>query len=617
MPETSIVIRTYNEEKHLGNLLAAVKKQDYTDFEVIIVDSGSTDKTLEIAEKFGAKIYKIESRDFTFGYALNVGCQAARGKYLVFASAHILPVSEKWLSTLIGPFKNEKVAMVYGRQVGHETSKFSEKRDFKRLFGKHPLNPGAPIDFANNANSAVRRGLWEKRNFDERLFGLEDIEWAKYHREHGYDVVYEPHAEIYHIHDEQWHQVFNRYRREAIAAYRIGTTHPPQVKIDYFSPVWRVATDIVASYPNFSGKRLEEIIRFRYYQWKGSRQGWFKDRGLDIDKDTEDLYFPLPSANEAVVIEGTHKAKYEQVPTPEMRPGDILIQVGYVGICRTDLEVFEGTLGYYKHGVAQYPITPGHEFSGTIVRVGANNKYREWFKPGDRVIGECVLSRIPSNRKEVGVINHNGAYSKYVIVPGNAVHHIPQNLDLKDAALAEPLAVVLRALRRVRNRLTPGAKIGIIGAGPIGNLSAQVLALEGYKVSVFDRRADRLKFLENKVEKTSTVIENISEFKLIIEATGSADALSTILEGSTGDATLLLLGFPYANINYNFEDIVGSEKVIVGSVGGESEDFDQALEMLPKLDMKPFTQTVIPLVEFERAWQELREGTHLKIILKP
>ncbi len=616
MPETSIVIRTYNEEKHLGNLLGAIKNQDHQDFEVVIVDSGSSDRTLEIAEKFQAKIVKIESRDFTFGYALNVGCAEAKGKYLVFASAHVLPVDNKWLSKLVEPFKNEKVAMVYGRQVGHATSKFSEKRDFKRLFGKHPVNKGMPIDFANNANSAVRKMFWEKRNFDERLFGLEDIEWAKYHRDHGFDIFYEPKAAIYHIHNEAWHQVFNRYRREAIAAYRIGMKHPPQVKLDFFSPVWRLATDIVASYPNFSLKRIEEILRFRYYQWKGSYRGWYKDRGLDIDKDTEDLYFPLPQTNESVVIEQANKATIKEVPVPTMLPGDILIRVAYVGICRTDIEVFEGSLGYYRNGIAHYPITPGHEYSGTIVRVGSNNRYREHFKSGDKVVGECILSRKDSDRKEVGVINHNGAYSKYVIVPGSAVHRLPSGLDLKTAALTEPLAVVLRALRRVRGRLTPGSKVAIVGAGPIGNFAAQVLTREGHKVTVFDKKAERLKFLEDKVEKTSTDLEDIGQFKLIIEATGSVEALDIVLSGSTGDSTLLLLGFPYADMKYNFENLVGHEKVIVGSVGAESEDFGQALKLLSFLDTARFVENVLQIKDFEKAWKLQKEGKHLKLILQ-
>ncbi|MDI6591504.1 MAG: glycosyltransferase family A protein, partial [Patescibacteria group bacterium] len=74
MPETSIIIRTFNEEKHVGNLLKAIREQDYKDYEIILVDSGSTDRTLEIAKKFGHKILEIESQDFTFGYSLNVGC---------------------------------------------------------------------------------------------------------------------------------------------------------------------------------------------------------------------------------------------------------------------------------------------------------------------------------------------------------------------------------------------------------------------------------------------------------------------------------------------------------------------------------------------------------------
>ena len=69
--------------------------------------------------------------------------------------------------------------------------------------------------------------------------------------------------------------------------------------------------------------------------------------------------------------------------------------------------------------------------------------------------------------------------------------------------------------------------------------------------------------------------------------------------------------------NYNFEDLVGSEKVIIGSVGAEGEDFGKALKLLPELDTKPFTEIVMPLEEFEKAWQLHRTSKHLKILLKP
>lgn len=508
--------------------------------------------------------------------------------------------------------------MVYGRQLGHETSKFSEKLDFERLFSRSPINENAPKDFANNANSAIRKDLWLKKNFDENLFGLEDIEWAKFQAQNGHIIHYEPQAAVYHIHDEKWYQVFNRYRREAIAAFRIGLKHPPQVRLEFRWFLIRLTVDTVRSFPNWSPLRLEEIFRFRYYQWKGSWQGWFRDRGLDLSKDTENIYFPLPARNEAVVIEDKGRAKFQEIPMPEIRPGDILVQVSHVGICRTDLEVYEGTLGYYRDGVARYPIIPGHEFSGTIARVGANNKFREWFKIGDRVVGECILSRGEvSAREEVGVINHNGAYSKYVIVPGTAIHLLPAGLDMEVAAVSEPLAVVLRALRRIRNRLTSKSTIAVIGAGPIGNFAAQVLSLEGYKVTVFDKNPDRLKLIENKIEKTATKIEGVGKFNLIIEATGAADALNLVLRQSAVDSTILLLGFPYADINYNFEDIVGFEKVIVGSVGAESRDFAAALALLPKLDTTSFTRKILPLVDFEKAWELLHAGSNFKIILKP
>lgn len=606
-PETSIIIRTFNEEKHIGDLLEAIKSQDYCDYEIILVDSGSTDKTLEIAKRFDAAIIKIESRDFTFGYSLNMGCQKAKGKYLVFVSAHVLPRDNQWLGNLLEPFKDEKVAVVYGKQVGDETSKFSEKRDFERFFADSCAYP-------NNANAAIRKELWKKHPFDEYLFGLEDMEWAKRMKQLGLPSYYEPKAAVLHIHNEKWAQVFNRYRREAIAAARIDLANPPQAKHSLIWLAGSLSRDLLASLPDISLGRLEEIARFRYYQWKGTRQGWLKDRGLDISRDKYALFYP--TANKAVVIKRKNHAAIEEFPLPEIKPGDILVQVGYVGICRTDLEVYDGSLGYYKNELAKYPIVPGHEFSGTIVRIGANNKYRERFKVGQGVVGECVLSR-GSKRQEVGVINYNGAYSRFIVMPGDFIHKIPHALDLKTACLAEPLAVVLRAIRRVKQRLKPGAEIAIIGAGPIGNLCAQVLSLEGYRTTIFDKNHGRLEFLKDKVKAVLPHVSGLKNFDLIIEATGSAEVLRKVLEESRQDSTLVLLGFPYGVIDYNFEDLVGGEKVIVSSVGGEWDDFKKALELLPELDTVEFTKAVIPLNDFQRAWDMHRSQKNLKIILKP
>ena len=113
--ETSIVVRTLNEAKHLEDLMRGIHQQNYKDWEIILVDSGSTDGSPDIARRYGARIFHIPSEEFTYGRSLNLGCQQALGKYLVFASGHVRPVTNNWLGNLVKPFQEPSVAMVYGR----------------------------------------------------------------------------------------------------------------------------------------------------------------------------------------------------------------------------------------------------------------------------------------------------------------------------------------------------------------------------------------------------------------------------------------------------------------------------------------------------------------------
>jgi len=326
-----------------------------------------------------------------------------------------------------------------------------------------------------------------------------------------------------------------------------------------------------------------------------------------------------------VVITDKQKAELQDTPLMGVKPSDVLLKVAYVGVCRTDLEVYDGKLAYYKQGIAKYPIVPGHEFSGVIVKVGANS--RAFFKTGDRVVGECILScgncslcqkglnTACLKRKEVGVMNYNGAYAHLMVLPSHYIHKIPEEMDLKVACLIEPLAVVLRAMSRTLDRIKPNSSCAVIGVGPIGNLCAQVLLSLGHKVTVFDKNEDRLQLLKNKVQ-THKLLEGLERFDLIVEATGMADLLKRILVESRSYATILLLGFPYGKIDYNFENLVGSEKIIIGSVGGDQENFRKAILLLPTLDTIPFTKNILSLEEFNKAWQFQRTSKYLKVILK-
>ena len=164
--------------------------------------------------------------------------------------------------------------------------------------------------------------------------------------------------------------------------------------------------------------------------------------------------------------------------------------------------------------------------------------------------------------------------------------------------------------------------IHFVGIGGIG-MSGLALIMKGlgFKVHGSDissnKNIERLRFLEDKVHRVSSVIYDLEKFDVIIEATGSKKVLEKILDESGFDSTILLLGFPYGDINYNFEKLVGDEKVIVGSVGAGEEDFKGALELLSKLDTEPFIQNIMPLSDFKKAWELHRSAKHLKILLKP
>src|SRR5437868_730119 len=160
-PETTILIRAFNEERWLPEVLEAINGQAYRNFEVLLVDSGSVDRTREIVTASGGRVVRLRSDDFTFGHSLNVGIGEARGSFIVILSAHAIPSGDSWLERLIAPLRHPNTAMVFGGQRGHALSKFSEARDFERIFPKKPQLMDDDHVFVNNANSAIRRDVWE------------------------------------------------------------------------------------------------------------------------------------------------------------------------------------------------------------------------------------------------------------------------------------------------------------------------------------------------------------------------------------------------------------------------------------------------------------------------
>ncbi len=207
--ETSVIIRTKNEERWIGAVLKMLQNQTYQDFEVIIVDSGSTDKTLEIINEFQVRLIQISQEEFSYPHALNVGCRAATAeKYLVFLSAHSLPVSKTWLEWGIENFTDEKVMGVYGSMRALPDGSIWEKlvwnvmggiNDFFSKKQKIIYKPGTGV--MGFTHAIVRKELWEKENFDEAYgLGGEDMAWSTLWFSRGYVAIKDVRFRVKHSH---------------------------------------------------------------------------------------------------------------------------------------------------------------------------------------------------------------------------------------------------------------------------------------------------------------------------------------------------------------------------------------------------------------------------------
>ncbi len=287
----SIVIRCYNEEQHIERLLTGILQQSVQDMEIILVDSGSIDATLSIASQYPVKILSISREDFSFGRSLNLGCQEARGEYIIIASGHVYPVYEDWFEKMLLPFADPRVGLVYGKQRGNSSTCYSEHQIFKKWFPEEAVSR-QNHPFCNNANAAIRRALHERLPYNEELTGLEDLDWAKRVMEKGYYIAYAAEAEVIHVHNESPLRIYHRYLREGMAHRKIF----PEQKftlLDFIKVLWG---NIIADYYHAHHdcvlrNNLLSILLFRFMQFWGTYRG-FLQSGPVTDRLKERFYYP-------------------------------------------------------------------------------------------------------------------------------------------------------------------------------------------------------------------------------------------------------------------------------------------------------------------------------------
>jgi rhamnosyltransferase len=195
--KVSIIIRTKNEERWIEQCLKKVFDQKYKNFEVIVIDNNSTDKTVQKAKKFPIKLFKIKK--FLPGKAINYGIEKSNGSIIVCLSAHCIPITNDWLEKIIKNLNDAKVAGVYGRQKPLSYSSDFDKRDLLNLFGPEKRIQKKDT-FFHNANSAFPKKIWKRIPFDNKTPHIEDRIWGNEVIKKGFKIVYEPGASVYHWH---------------------------------------------------------------------------------------------------------------------------------------------------------------------------------------------------------------------------------------------------------------------------------------------------------------------------------------------------------------------------------------------------------------------------------
>jgi rhamnosyltransferase len=206
-PVASVVIRTKDEAKDLGGVLDALAEQSVArETEIIVVDSGSSDGTVEIALGRGVRVLEIPAKTFSFGGALNTGCQTATSPVGIALSGHAYPPDAGWLERLCRHFDDERIACASGTLGGPNGDLLSEPvLEDVEMARDHPY-----WGYSNGAGG-FRLSLWRQRPFRADMPGTEDKEWAWYWLQRGYLVALDPTLTA--IHDHTQEPMLDNYRR--------------------------------------------------------------------------------------------------------------------------------------------------------------------------------------------------------------------------------------------------------------------------------------------------------------------------------------------------------------------------------------------------------------------
>jgi L-iditol 2-dehydrogenase len=316
------------------------------------------------------------------------------------------------------------------------------------------------------------------------------------------------------------------------------------------------------------------------------------------------------------------KIELEKTRIPSLTSDEVLIQVKVCGICGSDIHAYKG-----RHPFVHPPIVLGHEFSGMVSEIGSGVR---GIPKGEKVTVEpnivcggcynCLHGRhnICLNLKVIGCVGYNGAFAEYIVVPKDKVIKLPEGISYDEAALIEPTAVAVHAVKKAEQRV--GDRVVILGAGPIGLLVMQVAKISGageviitdlldYKLKkARDLGADRT--INSRSENLVSLIkEDYGEagIDLIYDCVGIEETVSQAIQIARKGTKILIVGVPEEKIRVNLAYVQDRELELLGSLMYLREDFTTAIELIHqgKVRARPLISHHFTLEETDKAFQKI------------
>jgi (R,R)-butanediol dehydrogenase / meso-butanediol dehydrogenase / diacetyl reductase len=349
----------------------------------------------------------------------------------------------------------------------------------------------------------------------------------------------------------------------------------------------------------------------------------------------------------AAVFYGQKDVRVEDVPEPEVREGSVKVKVDWCGICGTDLHEYLAGPIFIPIAGSPHPITGetlpltlGHEFAGEVVEVGDGSAE---VNTGDRVAiepvfrcGECAACQrgapnLCAKLGFYGLMGGGGGMSEFAVVPSYMIHRLPEGLTTEQGALAEPIAVGLRAVRRAE--FEEGQSAVVFGGGPIGAVTVQCLRAMGAGLVMLAEVAEarKNKALEIGADvvidpSEEDVVERVSELtdgegaEHSFDAAGIQETLQTAMHTTRKGGTVTIISIWEGPVELNPNDIVMSELNVGGTICYTPEDFADTISMLKDGSIK--TEGIIteriPLSDVvEGGFEELvdHKDRHVKILV--